>query len=82
MRHDGTIGVWLPAGKHAISLNGGPFFALGDVQQRVGHDLRQVDIKGGERHLPRGLHHSVAESHEFARPTRRFLNSLWASSLI
>lgn len=48
MRHDGTIGVWLPAGKHAISLNGGPFFALGDVQQGVGHDLRQVDIKGGE----------------------------------
>jgi beta-lactamase regulating signal transducer with metallopeptidase domain/5-hydroxyisourate hydrolase-like protein (transthyretin family)/uncharacterized GH25 family protein len=48
MRHDGTIGVWLPAGKHAISLNGGPFFSLGDVQQGIGHDLRQVDIKGGE----------------------------------
>jgi len=48
MRHDGTVGVWLPAGKHAISLNGGPFFSLGDVQQGRGHDLRGVDIKGGE----------------------------------
>jgi hypothetical protein len=48
VRPDGTIGVWLPAGKHAISLNGGPFFSLGDMQQGIGHDLRQVDIKGGE----------------------------------
>ena len=48
MRSDGTIGVWLPAGKHAISLNGGSFFSLGDMQQGIGHDLRKVDIKGGE----------------------------------
>ena len=48
LRPDGTIAVWLPAGKHAISLNGGPFFSLGDVQQGIGHDLRKVDIKGGE----------------------------------
>jgi beta-lactamase regulating signal transducer with metallopeptidase domain/5-hydroxyisourate hydrolase-like protein (transthyretin family) len=48
MRQDGTIGVWLPAGKHAISLNGGPFFSIGDAQQGMGHDLREVEIKGGE----------------------------------
>jgi beta-lactamase regulating signal transducer with metallopeptidase domain/protocatechuate 3,4-dioxygenase beta subunit/5-hydroxyisourate hydrolase-like protein (transthyretin family) len=48
MRPDGTFAVWLPVGKHAISLNGGPFFSLGDMQQGIGHDLRQVDIKGGE----------------------------------
>jgi beta-lactamase regulating signal transducer with metallopeptidase domain len=48
MRHDGTIGVWLPAGKHTLSLSGGPYFSIGDVQQGMGHDLREVKIKGGE----------------------------------
>ncbi len=48
MRDDGTIGVWLPAGKHAISLSGGPFFSIGDVREGMGHDVREVEIKGGE----------------------------------
>jgi protocatechuate 3,4-dioxygenase beta subunit len=48
MRDDGTIGVWLPAGKHALSLAGGPYFSIGDVPEGIGHDIREVEIKGGE----------------------------------
>jgi len=48
MQVDGTIGVWLPAGKHALSLSGGPYFSIGDVPEGMGHDVREVEIKGGE----------------------------------
>jgi hypothetical protein len=49
MRDDGTIGLWLPVGKHAISLSGGPFFSIGDAAEGRGHDLREIEIKGGEQ---------------------------------
>lgn len=35
-------------GQYAISLAGGPFFSIGDVREGMGHDVREVNIKGGE----------------------------------
>ena len=47
IRADGTFEFWLPPGKSSIYLSGGPFFAVGDAEQGIGHDRREIDVKPG-----------------------------------
>jgi hypothetical protein len=50
VRKEGTFEVWLPPGKNSIYVSGGPFFAVGDVAQGVGHDAREIDVKAGQQY--------------------------------
>jgi Carboxypeptidase regulatory-like domain len=47
VRADGTFEFWLPPGKSSAYLSGGPFFAVGDAEQGIGHDRREIDVKPG-----------------------------------
>ena len=47
VRADGTFEFRLPPGKSSVYLSGGPFFAVGDAEQGIGHDRREIDVKPG-----------------------------------
>jgi beta-lactamase regulating signal transducer with metallopeptidase domain/protocatechuate 3,4-dioxygenase beta subunit len=50
VRRDGTFHVWLPPGKNSVYLAGGPFFAVGDAAQGIGHDRRELDVQPGREY--------------------------------